>query len=62
MQEPQELKCTDCGCAIGKDSGPPDGWQLEDGRTVCQRCCIADLRRVVDQMQRDIEYLTGEPD
>lgn len=37
--------CADCGGEIGKDNGPADGWQLEDGRTVCQRCYIKDLRR-----------------
>ena len=35
--------CADCGMAIGTDKGPPDGWQLEDGRTVCQACCAEDL-------------------
>lgn len=39
--------CADCGCVIGQDSGPHDGWQLEDGRTVCQSCCAKDLRRIV---------------
>ena len=37
--------CADCGAVIGKDLGPPDGWQLEDGRTVCTACCAADLQR-----------------
>ena len=35
--------CADCGTRIGQDDGPPDGWQLEDGRTVCQVCCAIDL-------------------
>jgi len=39
--------CADCGGPIGQDDGPPDGWQLEDGRTVCQRCCVADLHKFV---------------
>lgn len=38
----QRLICADCGCVIrGID------WQLEDGRTVCQRCCVADTKRIV---------------
>jgi len=40
------LRCADCGGPIGQDSGPRDGWQLEDGRTVCQACNVADLRRI----------------
>lgn len=38
-------RCADCGDKIGNDSGPKDGWQLEDGRTVCQACCVADTKR-----------------
>lgn len=41
-------RCADCGCVIGQDDGPKDGWQLEDGRTVCQSCCVKDLRRITD--------------
>ena len=41
----QAKPCADCGGAIGQDSGPADGWQLEDGRTVCQRCCVIDTRQ-----------------
>ena len=37
-------RCSDCGAPIGQDGGPPDGWQLDDGRTVCQRCAAQDLR------------------
>lgn len=40
--------CADCGAPIGQDKGPPDGWQLEDGRTVCHACCVVDTRRIVD--------------
>lgn len=39
--------CADCGHEIGKDCGPKDGWQLEDGRTVCHACCVADTRSLV---------------
>ncbi len=39
--------CADCGGPIGQDKGPLDGWQLEDGRTVCDACCVADLKRTV---------------
>lgn len=40
-------RCADCGGPIGQDNGPPDGWQLEDGRTVCQACCAADTRQLL---------------
>ena len=40
------MKCADCGCEVGHDKGPPDGWQLEDGRTVCHACCVADTKKV----------------
>jgi hypothetical protein len=30
-------------------SGPSDGWQLEDGRTVCQACCVADVKKIVNR-------------
>lgn len=39
--------CADCGGPIGQDKGPPDGWQLEDGRTVCHACNIADFKKHV---------------
>lgn len=42
----KQLMCADCGKRIGEDDGPPDGWQLEDGRTVCQACCVADLKEI----------------
>jgi len=42
--------CADCGRPIGFDDGPPDGWQLEDKRTVCQKCCVIDTRRIIDQI------------
>ncbi len=45
--------CNNCGGPIGEDSGPPDGWELEDGRVVCQACCVRDL---TDQ-DRDPSYL-----
>ncbi len=46
----QTVKCADCGGSIGKDNGPSDGWQLEDGRTVCHGCCVADTKGFVDRM------------
>lgn len=38
------IQCDDCGDPIGQDDGPPDGWQLEDGRTVCHSCCLRDFQ------------------
>ena len=43
-------RCADCGKPIGQDNGPSDGWQLEDGRTVCHACCRIDFRRHIDQI------------
>ena len=40
------MNCADCNGPIGQDNGPWDGWQLEDGRTVCRACCVADTRKV----------------
>lgn len=40
--------CADCGGPIGQDKGPPDGRQLEDGRTVCHSCCCADFKQLVN--------------
>lgn len=40
------VRCADCGGPIGRDRGPQDGWQLEDGRTVCQRCCVVDFGKI----------------
>lgn len=40
------LKCENCGAVIVQSIiCPPDGWQLEDGRTVCGDCVIEDLRK-----------------
>ena len=44
------MNCADCNGPIGQDDGPPDGWQLEDGRTVCHACSVADFGRVVRQI------------
>jgi hypothetical protein len=44
------LRCADCGDTIGKDNGPPDGWQLECGRTVCDACCVADTKNIVSRV------------
>jgi len=45
MTPPPHPLCADCACEIGHDHVPRDGWQLEDGRTVCQKCCVAELNR-----------------
>ena len=43
-------ECYDCGGPIGQDGGPPNGWRLEDGRTVCQACCIKDTKAFADNL------------
>jgi len=45
-------RCADCGGPIGQDNGPPDGWQLEDGKTVCHACCVADFGKHVERTIR----------
>lgn len=40
-------RCADCGATIGKDQGPEDGWELEDGRIVCHLCCAQDLKKLL---------------
>ena len=52
-----DLLCADCGAEIGKDSGPKDGWQLEDGRTVCHSCCAADTRKIASAVVNLHTYL-----
>ena len=44
--------CDDCGRQIDHDERPPDGWQLEDGRTVCHNCCVRDTTLMVDELIR----------
>ena len=47
--EPMVMRpCADCGGVVGQDHGPPDGWQLEDGRTVCHTCCVKDTKECLD--------------
>ena len=45
-------KCADCGDKIGFDEGPKDGWQLEDGRTVCHTCCVKDTKIMMGKIIR----------
>ena len=49
------VACADCREPIGQDDGPKDGWQLEDGRTVCQKCCGQDLIRFADRLRAQSE-------
>ncbi len=45
---PPALVCSDCnGLILGVDE-PRDGWQLEDGRTVCGKCCVKDTQQFAD--------------
>jgi hypothetical protein len=37
--------CARCGGPIGQDGGPADGWQLDNGMTVCNQCCVKDLHQ-----------------
>jgi len=58
--EPRVMRpCADCGGTVGQDSGPSDGWQLEDGRTVCQACCVADMKTMVRRRHPKSLYVAG---
>lgn len=46
------IPCADCGRPAAGSPGPPDGWRLEDGRTVCDACCVADTKRLVQALIR----------
>jgi hypothetical protein len=48
-------KCADCGGPIGQDEGPKDGWQLEDGRTVCQACCVKDTKAFAEAIVSGVQ-------
>lgn len=41
----ERKRCDYCDGPIGKDDGPPDGWQLDDGMTVCHACCVEDTKK-----------------
>lgn len=48
-------QCAKCSADIGLDNGPKDGWQLENGITVCQACCIGNnvkLKRILPAHNR----------
>lgn len=55
--EARKPRCADCGGPIGEDRGPPDGWQLDDGRTVCHACCAEDARRIAEDLAEAAQRL-----
>ena len=44
-------RCADCGIEIGHNRSPRDMWEMEDGRTVCHKCAVAELRRFTEVMR-----------
>lgn len=46
--------CSECQGPIGQDEGPPDVWHLDDGRTVCQACCMSDTVSSMDMLKATI--------
>lgn len=60
-EEPNKLLCADCGGQVGQDRGPPDGWQLEDGRTVCHECCLIDFDKLVELAKKLSDETLGRP-
>ena len=59
LQKATAARCADCAGPIGQDAGPQDGWQLEDGRTVCQKCCRQDLIRFADLLKAQSESVAA---
>ena len=55
----EPLICADCGRPAAGPPGPLDGWQLEDGRTVCDACCVADLKRLTSLLITDWRRCRG---
>ena len=45
-------RCADCAGPIGLDDGPKDGWQLEDGRTLCTACFNAAMLRCYEELKQ----------
>lgn len=43
------MKCDRCSMEVGKDEGPEDGWQLENGETVCDKCCVDDTLKIINE-------------
>lgn len=54
---PPEAFCSDCHQPLFLAGGPPDGWQLEDGRTVCHACCIRSTRLELSRCVRRLPRL-----
>ena len=54
--------CADCGRPVGFDDGPHNGWQLEDGRTVCQKCCIVDTGKTIKALIEFCKETKAEDD
>lgn len=48
-----DSRCDDCYGPIFNGEGPPDGWQLDDGRSVCDDCCASDLRQMVESIRAE---------
>jgi len=48
--------CSDCYMPFGYDEGPPEGWELEDGRIVCHKCCVLDLQETVKKIIKEAIY------
>lgn len=52
LQKVLGIRCDKCGGPLYVGRGPVNGWQLEDGRTVCHRCCVADLAKQIERMMK----------
>lgn len=52
----QKVVCADCAGPLWEDGlgGPVDGWELEDGRTVCHACCVKELRALLPAIREEL--------
>ena len=42
------IECDDCGLWMSRNAMR---WELEDGRTVCHRCCVADTSKLCREVR-----------
>jgi len=47
----EQKYCADCGNKINQDNGPPEGWELENGRIICNSCCVINTKKMIKLME-----------
>jgi len=61
----KEGTCAGCGGPLwnGDHRTPKEGWQLDDGRSVCHSCCVKILKESLSRVckeKKELERLRGE--